>query len=50
MPPGARTASAASQEPPMTDLVPLSQARCMPRKGQEHRLGEASVRELLAPR
>ena len=32
----------------MSDLVPLSQARCMPRKGQEHRLGEASVRELLA--
>ncbi len=32
----------------MTDLVPLSQAHCTPRKGQEHRLGEASVRELLA--
>ena len=32
----------------MTDLIPLSQAHCTPRKGQEHRLGEASVRELLA--
>ena len=32
----------------MSDLVPLSQAQCTPRKGQEHRLGEASVRELLA--
>ena len=32
----------------MPDLVPLSQAHCTPRKGQEHRLAEASVRELLA--
>ena len=32
----------------MPDLVPLSQAHCTPRKGQEARLAEASVRELLA--
>jgi 4a-hydroxytetrahydrobiopterin dehydratase len=32
----------------MPDLVPLSQAHCAPRKGAEHRLAEASVRELLA--
>ena len=32
----------------MPDLVPLSQAHCTPRRGQEHRLAEANVRELLA--
>ena len=31
----------------MSDLVPLAQARCAPRRGNEHRLSEASVRELL---
>jgi 4a-hydroxytetrahydrobiopterin dehydratase len=31
----------------MTDLVPLAQAHCMPRRGSEHRLNEARVRELL---
>ncbi len=32
----------------MTDLVPLARAHCIVRKGAEHRLGEASVRELMA--
>ena len=31
----------------MSDLVPLSQAHCIPRRGSEHRLGEARIRELL---
>ena len=31
----------------MADLVPLAQARCAPRRGSEHRLTEASIRELL---
>ena len=31
----------------MTDLVPLAHARCAPRRGQEHRLTEASIRELM---
>jgi 4a-hydroxytetrahydrobiopterin dehydratase len=31
----------------MADLVPLSQARCTPRRGIEHRLTDASIRELL---
>ena len=31
----------------MSDLVPLAQAHCAPRRGHEHRLSEASVRELL---
>lgn len=31
----------------MSDLVPLAQAHCIPRRGSEHRLPEASVRELL---
>ena len=31
----------------MSDLVPLAQARCMPRRGTEHRLTDASIRELL---
>ena len=31
----------------MTDLIPLHQARCTPRKGHEHRLSPARVRELL---
>jgi 4a-hydroxytetrahydrobiopterin dehydratase len=31
----------------MSDLVPLVQARCLPRRGVEHRLGEARIRELL---
>jgi len=31
----------------MTNLVPLSQAHCSPRRGQEHRLGEAAIRELM---
>jgi len=32
---------------PMSDLVPLSQAHCLPRRGSEHKLSEARVRELL---
>lgn len=32
----------------MTDLIPLAHAHCVPRRGHEHRLGEAGVRELLA--
>ena len=31
----------------MSDLIPLAQARCTPRSGSEHKLGEARVRELL---
>ena len=31
----------------MTDLIPLAQAHCLPRKGHEHRLGQARVAELL---
>ena len=31
----------------MTDLVPLAHARCAPRRGQEHRLTEASIREVV---
>ncbi|HEX2595419.1 MAG TPA: 4a-hydroxytetrahydrobiopterin dehydratase [Luteimonas sp.] len=31
----------------MTDLTPLAQAHCIPRKGHEHRLAEARIRELL---
>jgi 4a-hydroxytetrahydrobiopterin dehydratase len=38
---------AAFQEEAMTDLVPLAQAHCLPRRGSEHKLSEARVRELL---
>ena len=31
----------------MSDLVPLDQAHCLPRRGSEHKLSEARVRELL---
>lgn len=31
----------------MSDLVPLVQAHCSPRRGSEHKLSEARVRELL---
>jgi len=31
----------------MNDLIPLDRAHCMPRRGEEHRLGEARLRELL---
>lgn len=31
----------------MIDLIPLDRAHCIARKGHEHRLGEARVRELL---
>ena len=31
----------------MADLVPLSQARCIARRGHEHRLTEASIREFM---
>jgi len=31
----------------MSDLVPLFQAHCLPRRGSEHKLSEARVRELL---
>ena len=31
----------------MADLIPLAQARCVPRKGSDHKLGEARVAELL---
>ena len=31
----------------MADLIPLAQARCTPRRGSEHRLTDASIRELL---
>ncbi|ATD67993.1 4a-hydroxytetrahydrobiopterin dehydratase [Luteimonas chenhongjianii] len=31
----------------MSDLVPLSDAHCIPRRGIDHRLTEARIRELL---
>ena len=31
----------------MSDLVPLAHAHCAPRRGSEHRLTDASIRELL---
>jgi 4a-hydroxytetrahydrobiopterin dehydratase len=31
----------------MTDLVPLAQAHCIPRRGHEHRLPPAQVAELM---
>lgn len=31
----------------MVDLIPLAQAHCVARRGHEHRLTEASIRELL---
>ena len=31
----------------MADLIPLAQAHCIVRRGHEHRLGEARIRELL---
>ena len=31
----------------MIDLIPLAQAHCLARRGKEHRLSEARVRELL---
>lgn len=31
----------------MNDLIPLAQAHCDPKHGQEHRLSEASIRELM---
>ncbi len=31
----------------MADLIPLAQAHCAPRRGSEHRLSDASIRELL---
>lgn len=31
----------------MTDLIALAAAHCLPRRGSEHRLAEARVRELL---
>src|SRR5690606_25438855 len=34
-------------EPAMSDLVPLAQAHGIPRRGGEHKLGEARLRELL---
>lgn len=30
----------------MTDLTPLAQAHCIPRKGSDHRLTDARIREL----
>lgn len=31
----------------MNDLIPLAKAHCIPRKGHEHRLTQARIRELL---
>ena len=31
----------------MNDLIPLAQAHCITRRGAEHRLSEARVRELM---
>ena len=35
------------KEIPMADLIPLPDAHCIPRKGSEHRLSEARIRELM---
>jgi 4a-hydroxytetrahydrobiopterin dehydratase len=35
------------QEFPVTDLVPLAQAHCIPRRGHEHRLSPARIAELM---
>lgn len=32
----------------MADLIPLARAHCVPRKGSDHKLGEARVAELLS--
>ena len=32
----------------MNDLVPLADAHCSPKRGQEHRLTDATIRELMA--
>ncbi len=34
-------------EPTVSDLIPLGDAHCSPRKGVEHKLAEARIRELL---
>lgn len=34
----------------MTDLIPLEQAHCLPRKGSDHKLGEARLAEPSCPR
>jgi len=41
--------SAPSRKEPyvVNDLIPLSQAHCIARRGSEHRLSEARVRELM---
>ncbi len=31
----------------MSDLIPLAQARCIPRRGHEHRLPPAQIAELM---
>ncbi|MDE2406689.1 MAG: 4a-hydroxytetrahydrobiopterin dehydratase [Xanthomonadaceae bacterium] len=31
----------------MNDLIPLARAHCVPRRGHEHRLTAASIRELM---
>ena len=31
----------------MTDLIPLARAHCLPRRGHEHRLGQARIDELM---
>src|SRR3546814_16948419 len=31
----------------MSDLIPLAQAHCMPRKGSEHKLTQARIQELM---
>ncbi len=31
----------------MSDFIPLAQAHCVPRRGNEHRLGQARVAELM---
>ena len=33
----------------MTDLIPLARAHCLPRRGHEHRLGQARIAELMPP-
>ena len=31
----------------MTDLIPLARAHCLPRRGHEHRLGQARIAERM---
>ena len=46
-PPRATAPPDRHKDTPMADRIPLADAQCTPRRGHEHRLGEARLRELL---